>query len=337
MRTHMPLGGPDLEAAIRVTPAIRPYLIDSFILEESSILVVSPHGQGKTSIVYTVLIQGSGGQPVFGHLACARPLRFYVFCPERRATELKERLRKALDLGIPFNINNIYIDDGMTGMTDFCLPESCASIIAGVNHARAGCFKGQNPDILIIEGLYAMSAKSMQDPEFARGLMSFNTMVHRDYRASVYYSSHTKKQQRTFKGDLMDLDFLGGILIPANVTGFYLFERLPTLNKSHMTQKKDTVSGLANELAFTYDPETGLLTLDSDSPQVKVAEKFRIYINECLRGNRTFTNADLVFIGGGVSQSTVSRAISDYLKVGAILKVSPPGPSPGVYKVLNLV
>lgn len=334
-RTHLPLGGSDLEAAIRATPAIRPYFIESFILEESSVLVVAPHGQGKTSIVYTVLIHGSGGQPVFGHLACARPLRFYVFCPERRATELKERLRKALDIGIPFNINNIYIDDGMTGMTDFCIPECCAQIILGVNSAKAGFFGGHNPDIIIIEGLYAMSAKPMQDPMFARGLMAFNTMIHRAYNASVYYSSHTKKQQRDYKGEKMDLDFLGGILIPANVTGFYLFERLQAVNKSHMTQQKDTVSGLANELAFTYDPETGLLALDSDSPQVKAAEKFRIHINECLRTGRTFTNADLMFIGQ-VSQSTVARVISQRVKEGAIINIGPKGGN-GVYKVLNLV
>lgn len=331
----MPIGGPELEAAIRATPAIRPYLIENLILEESSVLMVAPYGQGKTSIVYTILIQGSIGQPVFGHLNCARPLRFYVFCPERRATELKERLRKAMDMGIPFNLNNIYIDDGMTGITDFCSPVSRASIFAGIDYAKAQHWGGLNPDVMMVEGLYAMSRKPMSDPEFAGGLMTFNTALHRIYSASIWYSSHTKKQQRTVKGDLMDLDFLGGILIPANVTGFYLFERLDAPNKSHMTQKKDTVSGLANELAFTYNHETGLLTLDQDSAQVTAKEKFRIYMNEHFRAGTTFGNSDLMFIGG-VSQSTVTREISARVKEGAITNIAPKGGT-AVYKVLQLL
>lgn len=331
----MPLGGPELEAAIRATPSIRPYLIESLVLEESSVLTVAPHGQGKTSIVYTMIVQGSMGLPVFGHLKCARPLRFYVFCPERRATELRERMSKALEIGIPINMNNIYIDDGMTGMTDWLKQDSLDSIAQGVTAAKAGHFQGNNPDIFIIEGLYAMSAAPMQDPLFARGLMAFNTTIHRAYKASVYYSSHTKKQQRDHHGKLMDLDFLGGILIPANVTGFYLFERLSATNKSHMVMKKDTVSGLANELPFTYDSETGLLSLDSDSTLVKSTEKFRIFLNECLRQNRTFKNDDLMFIGG-VSQSSVSREIEGRLKEGSIVNMNGKGQK-GLYRVLRLV
>jgi hypothetical protein len=260
-----------------------------------------------------------------------------MFCPERRSTELKERLHRLLDLGVPCNMQNIYVDDGMTGITDFCRPDSCASFFDGLNHAKTHHFKGQNPDIICVEGLHGMSAKALVDPEFARGLLAFNTAVHRNFGASLWYSSHTKKQQRDAKGSLIENDYLGGVLIPAIMTGYYLFERLPSAgeHKSHMKQKKDTVSGLCDELVFTYDPETGLMTLDKDSPQVKAREKFRLYINSCFQAGNTFTHADLMKISA-VSQSTVSREIGLRIKEGVLVNTGKAGCN-GIYKPLALI
>lgn len=338
----MPIGGPELEAAIDETPAIRPALIDNLVLEESSVIVHAPYGSGKTTILVSVIAPSSIGQPVFGQLACPRPLRSYVFCPERSAKEIKERLRKLRDGGYPINFNNIHIDDGMTGAVEFCdIPPHLRStnheIWAGVDHAIKYRFAGQPPDIFFVEGLYAMSRKPMQDPDFAQFLMRFNRELYRRYRCSSWYSSHTKKQQRTQQGDLMDLDDYGGVLIMAQVTGAYLFQREGdgTSGKSSMTQKKDTVSGMANKLAFTYDAECGLLKLDADSPLITIKEKFRIFINECFRTGRAFTYDDLMFIGR-VSQSTIAREIKQRVEEGAIEKISKEG-TQGQYRAKTLV
>lgn len=336
MRYHPPLGGAELAAAVRATPAIRPYLIENLVLHQTTMLMVAPYGRGKTTVLISMVVPGTSGLPVFGHLKCARPLRFYIFCPERSALEIYERLRKAEDLGYPVNWNNLYIDDGMTGVTDFCdISETFGDICSGVKDAMNGHFRGEPPDIICVEGLYAMSARPMVDPAFARGLMAFNTRIFRTFGASIWYSSHAKKQQRDYKGNLIDIDALGGVLIMANVTGFYLFDRLDAPFKSHMVQKKDTVSGLANELVFTYNPESGLLELDATSAQVTAKEKFRIYLNSCLASGNTFTVSDLMHISG-TSQSTVNREIAERVRARQIENVVGPG-KPGVYRVVTPV
>lgn len=342
MRTHMPLGGPELEIAIRETPAIRPALIDNLVLEESSVIVHAPYGSGKTTILVSVVAPSSIGQPVFGQLACSRPLRSYIFCPERSAKEIKERFRRLLDAGYPMDLNNIQIDDGMTGAVEFCdnppfLRGTNGEIWQGIDHAIANRFLGNKPDIFFVEGLYAMSRKSMADADFAQFLMRFNRELYRRYGTSTWYSSHTKKQQRTQDGDLMDLDDYGGVLIMAQVTGAYLFRREgeKTSGKSSMTQKKDTVSGMADKLAFTYDAECGLLKLDSDSPLITAHERFRLYLNNAFRIGHAVTYADLLQIGG-VSQSTVAREIKHWVEDGSLVNTAAKG-APGSYRVKCLV
>src|SRR5262249_25962873 len=88
-RNHHALTGEDLAASIESTEATRPALIESLALEETSLMVSSPPGQGKSAILLTAVAQSSVGLPVFGELPCARPLRSYIFCPERSARELK--------------------------------------------------------------------------------------------------------------------------------------------------------------------------------------------------------------------------------------------------------
>lgn len=326
-RHHHALTGADLQADIEKTPEIRPVYIDELVLEESVVMLASPPGQGKSCLLLTMIAHASLGLPVFGQLRCPRPLRCYVFCPERSAKELKERFKKIQRI-IPANMDNIVFDDGMTGKVDISLQQSRDAIYREMDRLA----QGNKYDIFFVEGLYGMTRLPLAKEETANLFYRFHSEMIANMGCSIWESHHTKRIQRTWKGEELPPEWFGSQFLMANATGAYLFERLPEKFKSHITMGKDTVSGLANELAFTFDPETFTMSIDESSEHVSGKERVRIFVNSCLQTGKPFTYDSLIHITN-LSQSTLTRTVMTWVKEGKVSNVSGSGKK-GLYQVL---
>lgn len=329
-RHHQALTGVALQHDIDATPEVRPVYIDELVLEESVVMLASPPGQGKSCLLLTMIAHASAGLPVFGQLRCPRPLRCYVFCPERSARELKERFRK-IQRAIPAVMENIVFDDGMTGKVDIALQGSRDSIYREMDRLS----KGTKYDIFFIEGLYGMTRLPLAKEETANLFYRFHSEMIARMGCSIWESHHTKKIQRNWKGEELPAEWFGSQFLMANATGAYLFQRLPQAYKSHITMGKDTVSGLASELGFTFDPETFTMEVDVSSEHVSGKERIRIFVNTCLQTGKTFDYTQLTHISK-LSQSTLTRTLMTWVKEGKIINVNGNGQK-GLYRVLGLV
>lgn len=327
-RRNPPLFGKALRDAINATPSIRPVLIEDFVLEESVMMVSAKPGCGKTCLLLTVIAQGTLGLPVFGHLPVPHPLRIYIGCPERKALEIHERLKTMQEKGINYDENNLCIDDGYTGLLDISNELSAKEVVSG---AKAAFPNGV--DLVCFEGMYGMTKKPLSSEEAANEFYRFNAMLIATLKCSIWYSHHTKKTQHDKEGNELPDNWFGSQFLMANVTAAYLLERVKgKRNQSRMKQQKDTVSGIADELIFDFDPETFTLTLDRDTGLLSNKERLRAFVNSCYRTSKTFTYDDLSRFSD-LSHSTIARAILAWVKSGAIKNTSGNGHK-GLYSAL---
>jgi hypothetical protein len=329
LRHHLPTIGADLEKEILATPKIRPAHIDDLVLEESVLMVSARPGMGKSCLLLSMVSAASMGVPAYGALDIPRPLRVYIFCPERSGKELRERIARMRER-VPFNTNQFTIDDGMTGIVDISSERSREQVFKGVESVFPGGI-----DLFCVEGMYGMTRKPLASEEAANEFYRFNAEMQTRYPGcAIWYSHHTKKTQRDDKGKEMPDDWFGSQFLMANVTGAYLFERLPG-NKSRVVQKKDTVSGLADELVFDFDKESFTMTLEPASPLITLKERFRSYANACFREGKTFSYDDLASLGR-VSSSTLQRQVLTWVHSGAVSNLNPSGKK-GLYKVNTII
>lgn len=323
-RKAPPLFGAALDAAIATTPPVRPFLIEGILLQESVTMVAAEPGTGKSSLLLSVAVPASIGSDVFGSQKVLRPLKVYIFCPERSATELRERLHTIRQF-IPFDTNNICIDDGMTGTVDISNPLCINEIKSGIRTAfPKGC------DLFCVEGMYGMSRLPLASEETANLFYRFNADMIREFGLSIWYSNHTTKRRKDWKGNDLALQFFGSQMLLANVTAAYVFERLTEKNVSRLFMFKDTVSGLASEMRFQYDAERCLL--DSLGATAG-ADRLRQFLTGLAASNGTFTYADAQRVTD-LSRSQLMRLLTGQVDLGIIDNTSANGKK-ALYKVLK--
>lgn len=317
-RLHYAITGTELVASIEATEASRPVLIESLALEETSLMISSPPGQGKSAIMLTAVAQSSVPLPVFNELPCPRALRSYVFCPERSARELKERM-KSIRKAVDYNPENIAFDDGMTGIVDIGNQFSRDQIALEIERVMP-----KGIDIFYVEGMYAMTRKPLASEEAAQEFYRFGAeLFGRFGPICIWYSNHTRKAQTNYKGEELPLVFFGSQLLLANVTGAYIFERIGN-KQSKLKQFKDTVSGLADELIFDFDAETFTTSLNTSSTLITGREKVRIFVNSCHRDGKTFNYDQLAFVSN-LQHSTLERIILREVAEKRIINLKPKG------------
>jgi hypothetical protein len=326
--------GAELDRAIAETPAIRPALIEDLLPQGSIIMNSSPSGEGKSVVMLTMVGQATRGLPVFNHLACLRPLRIFILCPERPATELFERVRNMKNAGAQWDSNRVCIDDGLVGLVDIANDSSMNAVMSEIDRF-ATSQEPQGVDLICFEGMYAMSRKPLASEEAANDFARWNAVLQYRYKGcSLWYSNHTLKDRVDGSGNQLPRTFFGSTMIMAQVTGAYIFERIKgTSTRSRMKNHKDTVSGLANELIFDYDPESFTVELARDTGLVTARERLRNFVNACYREGKAFELSDLKRISD-LSHSTLKRAQAEWIAMGAIRNLNHNGQR-ALYTVLR--
>lgn len=321
----LPLFGASLEAAIDATPEIRPALIEGLVLEESVTMVAAEGGKGKSTVLLSMVVPACAGLLAFGSQKVNRPLRVYVFCPERSARELRERLGTIRKF-IPYNPINLAIDDGMVGIVDISNP----LIVDEIKTRMRIPWAGDGPDLFCVEGMYGMTRLPLAKEETANLFYRFNSMLIQEFKCSVWYSTHCKKRQQNYKGEDLELQYFGSTFLLANVTAAYIFERMEQKNRSRMKQFKDTVSGLADELIFQYDPERSVLeTVGAGNSK----EALRQFINSSFANGGTFRYDDAEHVTH-LSRSALMNLLAGQVADGNIINVNAKGIK-ALYRVLR--
>lgn len=335
IRQRPALWGKLLDSAIRATPAIRPILIEDLLPQKSIIMVSSPAGQGKSVVTLTMVGQGALALPVFKHLPCPRPIRTFILCPERPADELHERIANMRQAGAAWDSDKIAIDDGLVGLCDIANDSSVAEIIKALDAFAAD----QSPpglDLICFEGMYAMSRKPLASEETANDFARFNAVLQYRYGCSLWYNNHTIKDRHDKEGNELPRTWFGSQMLMAQVTGAYIFERIKgTTTRSRMINKKDTTSGLAEELIFDYDPESFTVELATDLGLVTNTERLRAFVNSCHRSGKAFSYTELA-AGSHLSRSTIQRRVVTWVAKGALRNRNGQGQS-ALYEALHSV
>lgn len=319
-----PLFGATLEAAIDTTPEVRPALIEGLVLEESVTMIAAEGGKGKSTVLLSMVVPACAGLLAFGSQRVMRPLRVYVFCPERSARELRERI-KTIRKFIPYNPANLAIDDKLVGLVDISNPFMIDEI-----RQRMRVPWPEGPDLLCIEGMYGMTRLPLADEKTANLFYRFNSILIKEFKCSIWYSTHCKKRQQNYKGEDIELQYFGSTFLLANVTAAYIFERLDQKNQSRMRQFKDTVSGLVEELTFQYDPERSLLeTIGAGSSK----ESLRQFLNATFNNGGTFRYSDAEHVTH-LSRSALMDLLTGQVAEGIIINTSTKG-TKALYRVLR--
>lgn len=318
LRSRDAITGKTLADEIARTPENRPYLVENLILEKSVTMMAAEPGTGKSCVLATIFCEASVALPVFGQLSVPRPLTTYVFCPERPAYELKERCRKIGKI-VPYDVNRLLFDEGMTGLVDLSNPKSIEQIFYGIDRNAPNGI-----DIFAIEGLYGMTRKPLASEETANMLYRFNARLMSEFDCAIWYNHHTTKKRRAEDGTELPPQWFGSQFIMANVTGAYTLERLPKENYVQLTQNKDTVSGLANKLSLTFDPETFTVRMGNGSDGMGGKEKARRFVNACLSTSKMFTYDDLE-AASNLCHSTTSKLIMEWVAERRITNTKPNG------------
>lgn len=323
-----------LRKAISATPSVRASLIEELLPEQAIIMMASPPGQGKSCVLLTMLAQASLGLPVFKHLPCAHPLRAFVICPERPATELYERLHKMEECGFPYG-DCLGIDDGLVGLVDIANASSTKLVRAELDRFAAA----QNPpgiDLICFEGMYGMSRKPLASEEAANDFARWNAELQYNYKCALWYSHHTRKGAKRDNGEDLPLVWFGSQMLMAQVTGAFIFERMKDQhNRCKMENQKDTVSGLAAELIFDYDAETFTVELSADLGLLSSLQRLKSYINASARTGSTFTY-DGLETQTNLSHSSIQRRLVNWVAEGAIINTNKQG-CKALYRALRPV
>lgn len=317
-RHHDAITGQALADAIEHTEEARPYLVENLILAESLTLISSDPGQGKTCITLMIASQGSIAVPVFGDLHVPKPFTTYIFCPERSSREMRERL-KLIRQTIPFDVNRIIIDDGMRGLVNLENPRSKEALFQSIHRNATNGI-----DLLIVDALYGMTAKPLASEETANMLYRFNARVLREFNCNILYNNHNTKTRFTGDGSTLPPNPFGSQMIMANATAAFTFGRLPGPHLSQLKMVKDTVSGLANEITLTFDPETFTLSSLGAQGIRSRKEKLRRYLNTCHHDSKLCSYDDMSK-ASDLGNDSVKRYISPWVHLKKIVNTSDRG------------
>ena len=280
------LYGEKLKEELNATRAERTPLIEGFLYERSVLMVSADPGVGKSTITAQAIAQMSCGLPVFGCLYVPKPIRCMYIPFERGREEILERLKIMQEL-IPMDYENIYINDSFIGY-DVLTTHHADTIIDAC--------KCVNPDVVILDPIYACVAGGLSTDEKASQFTRFSARLQAEVKCANWLNHHTTKQSYNNAGEPIEKEdpFYGSQWLKAHCTaGYYLKKNIDS--GTTLLNKKDTMGNLLKKIKLDYNQEDYISFMDSKNVAISPEDRIRIFLRTKFKSiNKTFTFDELL-------------------------------------------
>jgi len=324
MSEGLPLSGDVLKNYINDEQETRKPLISGILYENSFLMITADTGIGKSTLIAQIISQASCGEPLFGHFTCPRPLNIYYLMFERDRLEIKERMKPMSD-HIGINYHNIVIDDKFTKRLN--VGESAKELC---EHIRKFM---ENPDIIIIDPIYACVKGKLRDEDVATDLAHASNYIQKYFHCSNILIHHTHRTKYDKSGHIISEEdpFFGSVFLKAHVTGGYLVSR--TATGTLWKNTKDSHNNLFSKIPLIYDQESYISKLDPDDKDFPKIDRIHSFVRDSYRTKKSFTLTEIMAKTGAGRTYTLD-ILSVHPLASAIKCHKSPGKS-NLYEVLE--
>lgn len=313
------LTGDDLERALS-TKIIHEPLVEGLLYKDSSLLISSEPGVGKSLLSIQAMMQMSCGSPVFGFLAVPRPIKCWYIQMERSIEEPLERIQE-LSTYIPFDKNNIIIDTSFQSM-NFLNPAHLAKVIERGLTLKA--------DLMKIDPLYGIATGLSKD-EVGSSVAKILTTIKKSLAISLWINHHTVKDQfQDGKKVERNDPFYGAQWLKAHMTGSYLLRS--TADGVEFINKKDSHGNLLKKLSLIYDPMTYVSTVNQSG--LNLSDRLKLYCNTIYNSGNKLIEINLIASELVTDNHSLRRLFALPPFKDIIKRVSPMG-SKGLYRITD--
>ena len=244
-------------------------------------MVSADPGAGKSTITAQAIAQMSCGLPVFGCLNVPRPIKCYYLAFERGREEILERLKIMQDI-VPMDFSNIYINDSFIGYNVLDIDK--ANII--INAVNNDCM---NPDVVIIDPIYAAVAGGLSTDEKASMFCRFSARLQSIIGCSNWLNHHTVKESYDKEGNPIEKSdpFYGSQWLKAHCTAAYYLKRND--GGTVLLNKKDSQNNLLKKIILEYNAEDYISFIDQKNMEIPAIDRLKMFLrNKWKSDNKTF-------------------------------------------------
>lgn len=170
-------------------PAKDNVLIDRFVLagEAGNTLIAAPAKMGKTSLLLDAAVTASRGDPVWGALKVARPLKIAFIDQERKFDQIVENLELMEPaIGKP-RAENLWLLVQKTGQFEVANTQTLDQLY--------GWLSGYGPDLVVLDGWGWFVGHMASDPKEVRPAMSWLKRLRQELGCATVIIHHFKKAQ----------------------------------------------------------------------------------------------------------------------------------------------
>ena len=293
-----------------------PMLISDFLYAQTSTMLASDPGIGKSIISMQVALSLSSGTTLFGTFAIPQPQKVYYLQLEGSYYQTIERLR-LMQQKIPILVENLCWDMG-EGFN--VLRESDWLKI----EQRIKTFG--KPALLIIDPIYMIVAGGLSEDRPASAFVRFSNALLQTFGTANWLNHHTHRSHYSKNGEKVEEDdpFYGSQWLKAHLDASWLMTRSGK-SKVRLECKKDRNSTLTRRVDLVYheDSMTCENVLYAEAPAMT---KVLTLISECKVRNITISFSEIQE-KTGVSHAHLRRLQNEIGKLNLVRFIKSSGKS----------
>lgn len=312
------LTGEPLKQALNEIHIDRKPLIEGFLYERSILMMSADPGAGKSTITAQAIAQMSCAMPVFGCLFVPRPIKCYYISFERGREEILERLKVMQEI-IPMDFNNIFINDSFIGYNVLDVAHA-DFIIKAINH---DCM---NPDVVIIDPIYASVAGGLSTDEKASQFCRFSARLQSIVGCSNWLNHHTVKESYNKDGEPIEKSdpFYGSQWLKAHCTAAYYLKRKD--GGSFLKNKKDSHGNLLDKIVLEYNQEDYMSFIEKGNAEMPALDRLKMFLRSKWKSDqKTFNFEQLLGCLQPLSTARLRQLIIHPLFVDHVDTLKVPG------------
>ena len=293
-----------------------PVLIPDFLYVQTSTMLASDPGVGKSIISMQVALSLSSGTPLFGTFAIPEPKKVYYLQLEGSYHQTIERLR-LMQQKVPLVAENLCWDMGeglnVLRETDWLRVEERIKMFG-------------KPDLIIIDPIYMIVMGGLSEDRPASTFVRFSNALMQTFGAANWLNHHTHRIRYAKNGEeLQESDpFYGSQWLKAHLDASWLMHRTGK-SRVRLECKKDRNSLLLKRVDLVYheDSMTCENILFAEAPAMT---KVLTVIADCKARNVTISFSEIQE-RTGVSHAHLRRLQNEIGKMNLVKFSKSPGKS----------
>lgn len=171
----------------------RPYLIEGFLKEKDSVILVGEEKSGKSICTFQQCMALTSGSPFLGQFKVQKELKVVYVQLEGEIEDSSDRLTR-MNKVLDFNPDNFQLY--YTGAMD--LQDPAEALVF------AEKFEEFNPDVIFVDPIYFAFSGDLNDNTVVRAFTSNIRAIKNKLQCAIVLVHHTHRTKYTHKGDIID-------------------------------------------------------------------------------------------------------------------------------------